>query len=543
MMKRKLYITLLGLLSTIMTVAVPYCDVRKFSITDGLAANTISDLKQGKDNLMWFSTWNGLSFYDGYKFHTFRDTPDDIDVLSTNRILKIEPSHNNNVWCITYDHQLYVYDTHFCRFFAVGQKFNELFNIDLRVSQVYPLKNGATWFTSEDGKYIIRSVGKTFDERNIELIKVGEKGLRSGNVWYIHRDIHGREWVLTDKGAYIYHSKIPSKLPFKWLRGVGEDEFLATEDGKLAKYDLQNRLTMIPMPEGVTRINQLKNTGYQLLLATNLGVIIYNPRTFKFDIINVQSPSQPLAEVKKIYTDDFGMVWAFTDGMGVTLINPKTGQKQWLFADQDDPMDRTTCESNFITQDENKTLWVVPRGGTFSYFDRKAGKLVPYLLRSNSSGNYRIPKLADRLSRPDTGSLQISPLHYQQAGCGRRRSVLGKCITRRTYLDRLSQWSNPGTQRLLPAYRIPFAKRTDCATAGKLRREGHLRHPLRYQGKNMDRNQRKRCISDRQNAGKTLYLRCKRPRFTAIRQGIRHRSRPHRTHLDRYLWWRYRPGK
>ena len=236
---------------------------------------------------MWFSTWNGLSFYDGYKFHTFRDNPDDIDVLSTNRILKIEPSYNNNVWCITYDHQLYVYDTHFCQFFAVGQKFNELFNIDLRVSQVYSMKNGATWFTSEDGKYIIRSVGKTFDERNIELIKVGEKGLRSGNVWYIHQDIHGREWVLTDKGAYIYHSKIPSKLPFKWLRGVGEDEFLATEDGKLAKYDLQNRLTMIPMPEGVTRINQLKNTGYQLLLATNLGVVIYNPRTFKFDIINI----------------------------------------------------------------------------------------------------------------------------------------------------------------------------------------------------------------------------------------------------------------
>mgnify|MGYP003099376613 FL=1 len=107
-MKRKLYITLLGLLSTIMMAAVPYCDVRKFSITDGLAANTISDLKQGKDNLMWFSTWNGLSFYDGYKFHTFRDNPDDIDVLSTNRILKIEPSYNNNVWCITHDHKLYV---------------------------------------------------------------------------------------------------------------------------------------------------------------------------------------------------------------------------------------------------------------------------------------------------------------------------------------------------------------------------------------------------------------------------------------------------
>lgn len=70
-------------------------------------------------------------------------------------------------------------------------------------------------------------------------------------------------------------------------------------------------------------------------MATNLGVVIYNPRTFKFDIINVQSPSQPLAEVKKIYIDDFGMVWAFTDGIGVTLVNPKTGQTQWLFADQE----------------------------------------------------------------------------------------------------------------------------------------------------------------------------------------------------------------
>lgn len=157
-MKRKLYITLLGLLSTIMTVAVPYCDVRKFSITDGLAANTISDLKQGKDNLMWFSTWNGLSFYDGYKFHTFRDNPDDIDVLSTNRILKIEPSYTNNVWCITYDQQLYIYDTHLCQFRPLGKRINEMFNIDLRVSRVYQMKNGATWITAENG-ITVRTTG------------------------------------------------------------------------------------------------------------------------------------------------------------------------------------------------------------------------------------------------------------------------------------------------------------------------------------------------------------------------------------------------
>ena len=167
---------------------------------------------------------------------------------------------------------------------------------------------------------------------------------------------------------------------------------------------------MIPMPAGVTRINQLKNTGYQLLIATNIGLVIYNPRTFKTEVINVQNPSQPMAEVKNVYTDAYGMVWVFTDGMGVTMVNPRTGQKAWLFADQPDPGDRTTSEKFFITQDENKTLWVVPNGGTFSYFDRKAGKLVPYLLRSNSSGNFRVPNIK-KFCLSDQGILWISGMH------------------------------------------------------------------------------------------------------------------------------------
>ena len=124
MTKRHLYIFLLALLYTITAGAVPYCDIRKFSITDGLAANTISDMKQGYDNLMWFGTWNGLSFYDGYTFHTFRDEPDKTDILSTNRLLTIEPTFKDNVWCVTYDRQLYVYDTHECQFKNVGQQIN-----------------------------------------------------------------------------------------------------------------------------------------------------------------------------------------------------------------------------------------------------------------------------------------------------------------------------------------------------------------------------------------------------------------------------------
>ena len=396
--------------NTLTMMARPYCDVRKFSIVDGLAANTISDMKQAADRLMWFGTWNGLSYYDGYSFYTFRDVPGGEDVLSSNRIIAIYPTARNNVWCVTSDRKIYLYSTHYCRFRNTEKNINEQFGINLKVDQLYPIKNGSTWITTKDGNYIIRAILSQQEEVSRELIKVGEHGLRSGKVWYVWSDKKGREWILTEKGTTIYKHHFSTPIPFKWVREVGENIFLATTDGKLAVFDERDKLVMIPMPKGVTRINQLKNTGYQLLIATNLGLVIYNPRTFKTELINVQSPSQPMAEVKNIYTDDFGMVWVFTDGMGVTLVNPKTGGKAWLFADQPDPADRTESDKFFITQDENKNLWIVPNGGTFSYFDRKAGKLVPYLLRSNSSGNFRVPRIK-KFCLSDQGILWISGTH------------------------------------------------------------------------------------------------------------------------------------
>ena len=410
MNKRYIIPLLLALMVNMMTMAVPYCDIRKFSITDGLAANTISDIKQSPDKLMWFATWNGLSYYDGYSFHTFRDEADDVDVLSTNRIISIYPTLRNNIWCVTADSKLYLYNTHLCKFVNRGKEINEQFGIDLRVDKIYPLKTGNTWITAKSGNYIIRNYMLPDQSFEKEIIKVGQHGLRSGNVWHIWADMKGREWILTDKGATIYNHHFSTQLPFKWIREVGENIFLATPNGKLAVYDEKEHLVMIPMPAGVTRINQLKNTGYQLLIATNIGLVVYNPRTFKTEVINVQSPGQPMAEVKNIYTDAYGMVWVFTDGMGVTMVNPRTGQKAWLYADQPDPADRTTSDKFFITQDENKTLWVVPNGGTFSYFDRKAGKLVPYLLHSNSSGNFRVPNIK-KFCLSDQGILWISGMH------------------------------------------------------------------------------------------------------------------------------------
>lgn len=408
---KRLHLFIILSFITIFSSAEPYCDVRKFSILDGLAANSISDLAQGYDNLMWFGTWNGLSYYDGYHFKTFRDEPDDIDIMSTNRILSIFPSPDNNVWVVTFDRKLYIFDTDQCQFIKVGTMLCERFGIHLESSQIYPLANGHTWITTHKQNFLIRvSQGDDIESMKPELIKVGEKGLRSGNVWFIKQDKRGREWILTDKGTFIYGKNFHTSTPFKWFREVGNTIFLATTDGKVAVYDEQNHLSWIPMPAGVTRINELKNTGYQLIIATNIGLVVYNPRTFKTDVISVQSPNQPVAEVKKAYVDSHNMVWAFTEGQGVTVINPQTMTARWLYVDAPTPADRTTSNSFFIMEDERGTLWTIPNYGTFSYYDRKTGKLVPYMLRSNSAGNSYVPYIS-KYTISDQGILWLVGIH------------------------------------------------------------------------------------------------------------------------------------
>ena len=407
--EKRLYTLLLGLACTLTTFATPYCDVRKFSILDGLAANNISDIQQSDDKLMWFGTWNGLSYYDGYSFKTFRDIPTS-RVLTTNRINFLRPNKFNDIWLVTYDDRPYKYDTHECCFKDICSKLNDMFKIDLRVKNIYCLKSGVTWLTTKGGDYAIRITYEKDRTPHYELIKAGTKGFKGGEIWFIRDDEQGREWILSKKGTYIYGSKFSTKIPFKWIRQVGNDYYLATVDGKLAIYDNKNHFSMMPLPAGITKINELKNTGYQLLIATNLGVVVYNTRSFKTTVVNVQSPNQPVAEVQKIYTDYKNLIWVFTNGQGVTTINPNTLETRWLYADQPNPSDRTESDKYFIMQDEHNTLWIVPNQGTFSYYDRKAGKLVPYLLRSNSSGNYRIPRITNFFIA-DQGLLWVRGLH------------------------------------------------------------------------------------------------------------------------------------
>ena len=142
-MFRKFFLLLLLQLSCIYdTFAQPYCDVRTFSLRDGLAANIISGIGQTGDGLMWLGTWSGLCYYDGYRFTTFRSMPGLGDVLTSNRIYTLHTNYRNDVWVTTYDRRLYLFDTERCAYVNINRLIASSIRQPVRFHRIISLSDG-----------------------------------------------------------------------------------------------------------------------------------------------------------------------------------------------------------------------------------------------------------------------------------------------------------------------------------------------------------------------------------------------------------------
>ena len=84
---------------------------RHFSVTTGLASNSVNDVLQDKDGYIWLATTNGLQRYDGNSFLTFKARPGDPWSIPNTDIANLYRDRKDKLW-ITYDNNNFgVFDT------------------------------------------------------------------------------------------------------------------------------------------------------------------------------------------------------------------------------------------------------------------------------------------------------------------------------------------------------------------------------------------------------------------------------------------------
>ena len=358
---------LLTLLTTLclaaVAVAQPAYRVRTFNIHDGLAANFISGMCQTSDGMVWVSTWNGLNCYDGYQFTTFRGQPETGEVLTTNRIIRIEANTRDNVWCVTFDRNLYLFDTHECRFVDASEIVRQKYGIEIAARNIYAMKGGVTWVTCDhETKALLRvDDSRPLDSEAVQLMQFDEIGLDCSYVNKVVEDNDHREWIITDRGVVLWESQglqSPSDLlriphHYEWVEQLRKRVYMVAPDGRLGYWQPgQQQLTAVSLSPAPTKISALVRCGSdRLLMATDRGVMAIESD----GRVTTLSP-MPATD---IFTDSKQRIWAFGADRAVQLIGSDGTARQEL------RLPLITDHTSFTLSERNShPLWMEDKEGT-----------------------------------------------------------------------------------------------------------------------------------------------------------------------------------
>lgn len=172
-----------------------------FSTTDGLMANVVFSMMEGKDGNLWFGTSNGVSRYNGksftgYPFSVIKgNSQTNVSNLST-EVPSMLQDKKGNIWIGT-TNGVYCYNgTRFTNILELGNlssKLNSDISGFISVPSIIQDKEGNIWFTSwSEG--LCRFDGTTITIFKSEGHLLSNKGLlqdKNGDIWIAERGYGG----------------------------------------------------------------------------------------------------------------------------------------------------------------------------------------------------------------------------------------------------------------------------------------------------------------------------------------------------------------
>ncbi len=391
-------------------LAQPYCRVRTFNVRDGLPSNNVSTIIQDKQGLIWTSTWNGLCYFDGYNFVSYRSSEEN-GWLSTNRILLIKHNSNNDIWLITYDRQLFLFDTSQSKFIDIGEVIRDKIGLDFHPRNIYPLSSGKTWITGHGDRSAIRISDSDPTNPDSMIVRSPRDKHGRGYLHKVEEDIHGREWLFFDDHIELAGTSINAPGHFEYLTSAGDATYVASQRGELYSYRPgASELNAIKPPTNASKINCLASLDdNSLLVGTDIGITLYDCRNGKSRTITTGQPGTPESNVTEIYVDSQKRIWAFTSADGIILADPREAKAHQLSTSAE--IKSTTGSRNPLwLEDQFGTVWLVARGGVFGYYDEHADRIQPYSLQSPHFGFTDLPEI-ERFFIDKDNNLWLSSFH------------------------------------------------------------------------------------------------------------------------------------
>ena len=406
------------------TFAQPKCAFSHYSVDDGLSEGMVLSMHQDRNGFMWFGTFDGLNRFDGYNFKVYKSGFKTHNGLTNNRIDNIIEDDLGYLWIMTYDGELHRMNTkteEFTNFNEISYKTSESYS---PVQNVYCFNGGETWLVTESGKCIkVTSYAglSTYDVKNYPYDNAARE---PGRINLIHKDKQQTVWFLSDKGIarLLPGSEVIESVIFPHISDEGSEResfFCAHEfddrilfgasGGKIKIWSFETS-TFSSIDLGVTsdiiKIFQL-NQRELLILTSHDGFIVYNLLAqSKKHYTAEQYPGLPTNNLISAYVDKFGEAWIESTSDGVTHFDPFTGEIRHFRMKTEKTNPNVLLPTFFIFEDINDNLWIYPRGGGFSYYNRKEKKLEYFFNEPGDPGR-RFPNLIHSAMSDSQGNLWV----------------------------------------------------------------------------------------------------------------------------------------
>ncbi len=391
-----------------------------YSVEDGLSEGVVLTMHQDREGLMWFGTFDGLNRFDGYNFKVYKSGFNSSYGLTNNRVDRITEDDLGYLWIMNNDGEVYRMNTRTEEFI----NFNEISASGpgnySPVNQIYCFSGGETWLPTEAGTCIRVISQASSSDYTLQRFECSSEATPVTSVNLIAKDSKGTVWVLTDSGLFTVRGNdtIPRQmLPPSERNRTGREFFCLHEAGERLWFGTGNG-TIIVTGHGAELAEEIRlgvssdiisirplNQRELIILTSGDGFFIYSPVTGeKKQYDTSRYPVLPSDRMASVYVDRYGEAWIESQADGVIHYDPFSGTVRHFRPAVDKTNPNVLLPSFVIFEDVNDILWVYPRGGGLSRYNR-AERNLEYFHNEPGSSDRRFPNLIHSALSDSQGNL------------------------------------------------------------------------------------------------------------------------------------------
>ncbi|HEY6914468.1 MAG TPA: two-component regulator propeller domain-containing protein, partial [Paludibacter sp.] len=387
---KKITLAILFLSISFPFVAKTYTQFSHYSVKEGLSEINVLCMMQDKKGQMWFGTFDGLNKFNGYTFKTYKSNPGQLFGLENYRVDLIREDNDGYLWIQTYDGRVYRFDPRTENFLQVPQCKEEFKSYKVNLENIYTFADGSIWLTGGgDGCFRIQNSTEN-DDIKIWHFNEGNELLSSNKINKIFQDKHKNAWVLTDNGLNIFkpNNLKPVQLfkektggAFYSITESGNFIWIGGEHGKIRIYNTRKETfdgITSPCESSVLDIKALNAN--QLFILSNLsGFFLYDINQQKFTPFTKSNGSGVIGDVfYSCYMDKQQNIWIETDNPSVVYFQTREQKVNNFNKKAVNSSQFAPAPNFFVIEDKYGNIWVHPRFGGFSLYNKALNSLQAF---------------------------------------------------------------------------------------------------------------------------------------------------------------------